>query len=86
MRLFRYIDEIHAIYKFYKQCLQTNQLPALIFYCLIIMGGLLYVLLVESAGKPVLGLVILLSYQIILVGAGYSYFRELYIDEHSPKS
>ena len=44
----RYIDEIQAVYKFYKQCLKENKPQALAFYWAIIMGCFLYLFIIKE--------------------------------------
>lgn len=78
----RYIDEIQAVYKFYKQCLKENKPKALAFYWAIIIGCFLYLFIMWHDIE--MGVYFIFSYQAILCLIGYNHFRNMYLDEHSP--
>lgn len=80
----RYIDEIQAVYKFYKKCLKENKPQALAFYGAVIMGCFLYLFILKMWHDIEIGGYFIFTYQAILCLIGYSHFRNMYLDEHSP--
>lgn len=85
MRLNRYIDEVFAVYRFYRKSLTENMLQALILYSAVIMGFVIHLGLTYFIGHTVAVYLTLLIYQFFTLKYGYTYFRDKFLDEHSPR-
>lgn len=84
MRFLNYLDEIYAVYKFYKLCLKYNMRHALIIYFASLIGFLIYFVKFFFLNQGIADLIILAVFEIIVIIKGYSFFKDLFLDLHSP--
>ncbi|MDG2957037.1 hypothetical protein P7L95_09815 [Bisgaard Taxon 10/6] len=85
MRFLHKLDEIQSIYKFYRLCLSQNMRQALILYFAVLIGFLVYLFKAFWLRPELADNLLLIAFQTIVVVKGYGYFRDVFLDLHSPE-
>lgn len=84
MRLFRYIDEMQTIFKYYRLALAVNNPQALLAYFSFICGCLIHLGFIFFMGHSLFEYIAFFCYQAFVLRYFYIYFKDLYLEEHYP--